>query len=256
MNSIYLLLISFAALSAEAPLEPPNLQQIGMKVWQNECRGTVDGLITWNAHEEFPSLGIGHFIWHPEGISSPFEQTFPHLIEFITTKIKDTERTVPSWIKSKKGFPWKSREEFQKEIRNPKVTQLRQFLSDTLDLQTLFLLERFKIAEEKLALILTDSQKLALEKLKNTSQGAYALIDYINFKGTGLALNEQYRGEGWGLLQVLQNLPESIQENKLLAEFVTSAKKVLARRVHNAPLHRKEEQWLNGWYKRVETYLK
>ena len=38
---------------------------IGQRVWQNECAGSVQGLVSWNAGEGFPSLGIGHFIWYP-----------------------------------------------------------------------------------------------------------------------------------------------------------------------------------------------
>jgi hypothetical protein len=56
--------------SAQGPAATgiPNLSEsqkmaIGKKIWQNECGGTVDGLTTWNVGEEFPSLGIGHFIW-------------------------------------------------------------------------------------------------------------------------------------------------------------------------------------------------
>ena len=40
---------------------------IGSKIWQNECGGTVSGLTSWNAGEDFPSLGIGHFIWYVAG---------------------------------------------------------------------------------------------------------------------------------------------------------------------------------------------
>jgi len=34
-------------------------------------------------------------------------------------------------------------------------------------------------------------------------QGAYILIDYINFKGDGINKGERYQGKGWGLYQVL-----------------------------------------------------
>ncbi|MBX9724225.1 MAG: hypothetical protein K2X81_22645, partial [Candidatus Obscuribacterales bacterium] len=39
---------------------------VGQKIWRNECSGSIDGLTSWNAGEEFPSLGIGHFIWYTE----------------------------------------------------------------------------------------------------------------------------------------------------------------------------------------------
>ena len=41
----------------------------GMKIWQNESGATVSGLTHWNEGEEFPSLGIGHFIWYPHGFN-------------------------------------------------------------------------------------------------------------------------------------------------------------------------------------------
>lgn len=249
-----ILLFSISAFSQELTQE--SLHQIGLKVWQNECRGTLDGLISWNENEEFPSLGIGHFIWYPENTPKKFTETFPALIEFLSIKLKETEREIPSWIKSKKGFPWKTREEFLQDKRSKKMQQLRDLLSNTLDLQILFLLDRFKLAEAELAPSLNDKQKSFLEKLKGTEKGAYALIDYSHFKGTGLSPSERYRGEGWGLLQVLQTMPEEINDDDLLLEFVISAKKILARRVKNAPTHRKEEQWLKGWNQRLETYLK
>ena len=34
------------------------------------------------------------------------------------------------------------------------------------------------------------------------------LIDYVNFKGEGVLETERYRGRGWGLLQVLEGMPE------------------------------------------------
>jgi hypothetical protein len=41
-------------------------QTIGRQIWKNECGGTQEGLTSWNKGEEFPSLGIGHFIWYPK----------------------------------------------------------------------------------------------------------------------------------------------------------------------------------------------
>lgn len=254
MKQIILILLFSMSLFAE--LSESSLHQIGLKVWQNECRGTLDGLICWNENEEFPSLGIGHFIWYPENTPKKFTETFPALIEFLTVKLKENDKEIPSWIKSKKGFPWKSREEFLADKRSKKMQQLRDLLSDTLDLQIVFLLDQFKASENQLASHLSDKQRSYIAKLKETEKGAYALIDYCHFKGTGLAETERYRGEGWGLLQLLQTMPEEVSDEELMQEFVTAGKKVLARRVKNAPIHRKEEQWLKGWSQRLETYLK
>lgn len=251
MKSFYFLLIPLSAYCGDMNLlDSPTLHQIGLQVWQNECRGTVDGLVSWNAGEEFPSLGLGHFIWYPEGASYPFEETFPKLIAFL----KAREVELPSWIAKAKGCPWKTRDEFLQEKRSKKVVALRDLLTDTIDLQILFLYERFQEEEKKLVPSLKPQALSYLQKLKETPQGIYALMDYTHFKGTGLSAKERYAGEGWGLLQVLQTMDENIPADALLTGFVTSAKKVLAKRVRSAPLQRHEEQWLNGWYKRLETY--
>lgn len=250
MKLLTLLLVPTLAMADGLQLEKEQLNKIGLKVWQNECRGTLDGLITWSENEPFPSLGIGHFIWYPTGAEKTFEETFPTLIAFL----KEREVELPSWISANKGFPWKTRAAFLKEIRSKKVNQLRDLLRSTLDLQILFIYERFKLAEEKLHPHLTDAEKKHLELMKKSSEGVFALIDYVNFKGTGLNSQERYRGKGWGLLQVLQEMPKETDEDKVTAQFVSSAKKVLMRRVQNSPKERDEARWQNGWNKRVESY--
>jgi hypothetical protein len=254
MKILPFLLASSFAFSTEVQLEKEALHQIGLKVWQNECRGTVDGLICWTAGEDFPSLGLGHFIWYPEGVEKKFDETFPALIAFLSEKLKDTDQKIPSWIQSKKGFPWKTREAFLKDKRSKKMQQLRDLLSSTLDLQIAFLEKRFTEGTESLSGHLSEKEVAHLEAMKKSSEGLYALIDYVNFKGTGLKATERYRSEGWGLLQVLQNIPSETKEEAIVAAFATSAKKVLTRRVRNAPIHKKEDRFLAGWYKRIETY--
>jgi hypothetical protein len=78
----------------------------------------------------------------------------------------------------------------------------------------------------------------------------YPLVDYVNFKGEGTSPTERYRGQGWGLLQIL----ETMNEGPALEEFRVAAAQVLTRRVHNAPPERHEERWLAGWLSRVRTY--
>jgi len=256
MKIIPLILLSSGLFCSDLKIEKTDLHQIGLKVWQNECRGTVDGLICWNNGEDFPSLGIGHFIWYPEGAIKKFDETFPSLMEFLSVELKDTDQKIPSWIQSKKGFPWKTREAFLKDKRSRKMQQLRDLLSSTLDLQIAFLEKRFSEGAETVASKLSEKELSHLEALKKTPAGLYVLIDYVNFKGTGLKPTEKYRGEGWGLLQVLQNISDDASEDAIVAAFSTSAKKVLTKRVRNAPIHRKEERFLAGWYKRIETYAK
>src|SRR5262249_24465668 len=37
-------------------------RKVGHKIWLNETAGNRDAITSWNANEEFASLGIGHFI--------------------------------------------------------------------------------------------------------------------------------------------------------------------------------------------------
>ena len=66
-------------------------------------------------------------------------------------------------------------------------------------------------------------------------QGVYALIDYVNFKGEGVNPNERYKGQGWGLAQVLLEMKAAPSGAAAAKEFGESAKRVLKRRVGNAP---------------------
>jgi hypothetical protein len=88
--------------------------------------------------------------------------------------------------------------------------------------------------------------------LKSGTAGAFALIDYVNFKGEGVNERERYKGHGWGLLQVLEEMSGS---KSPLTDFANSAKEALARRVRNSPPERHEQRWLPGWTKRVNRYV-
>jgi len=82
--------------------------------------------------------------------------------------------------------------------------------------------------------------------------GMYALIDYVNFKGTGVSPQERYQEQGWGLLQVLLHMDN---RQPPLQSFVQAAKRILEQRVANAPEQRQEQRWLTGWHNRLDTYL-
>ncbi|MEQ1751097.1 MAG: hypothetical protein ABL974_16840, partial [Prosthecobacter sp.] len=87
--------------------------------------------------------------------------------------------------------------------------------------------------------------------LSATPEGAFCLIDYVNFKGEGTVQTERYNGLGWGLLQVLEGMAAPTP-----AAFAASAKATLSRRVQNAPAARKEQRWLAGWHNRCDGYLR
>jgi hypothetical protein len=137
------------------------------------------------------------------------------------------------------------------------MNQLRQFLSDTVDLQTEFLIARLQSALPKMLAEAAPPDRAKVqqqfERLARTARGCYALVDYVNFKGEGVLHTERYRGQGWGLLQVLEGM-HGASGNDAVDEFARSAKAVLIRRVQNAPTERNESRWLSGWIRRVNSY--
>jgi hypothetical protein len=92
--------------------------------------------------------------------------------------------------------------------------------------------------------------------MAGTSQGCYALVDYVNFKGEGVLHTERYQGQGWGLLQVLEGMHGTGGDAAAVEEFSRSAKTILMRRVRNAPPQRHESRWLSGWLQRVNSYTR
>ena len=60
-------------------------------------------------------------------------------------------------------------------------------------------------------------------KVAQTRGGVYALIDYVNFKGEGVKKEERYRGQGWGLRDVLLELHDSAGGRTYAIEFGESS---------------------------------
>jgi len=252
LSKLFLLGCTLAACAApiSAPgagvhLTPPQLQRVGQRIWQNECAGTVSGLTSWNAGEDFASLGIGHFIWYPKGKKGPFEESFPPLVTFLQSR----GVAIPSWAKG--PCPWATKAAFEADKNGPRQAELRGVLSKSVGLQTEFIIARLQRALPKMK---ASTKKPSLvqahfETLLSTPEGAFCLIDYVNFKGEGTAATERYNGQGWGLLQVLEGMSKPTP-----AAFAESSKAVLARRVKNAPAARNEQRWLAGWHNRCEGY--
>ncbi|MFI5322900.1 MAG: hypothetical protein ACHQ6U_05080, partial [Thermodesulfobacteriota bacterium] len=80
------------------------------------------------------------------------------------------------------------------------------------------------------------------------------LLDYVNFKGEGTLETERYNGEGWGLLQVLENMKGNEAGPEAVREFAESAESMLVRRIKNSPPGRNEKRFLQGWRNRLDTY--
>ena len=251
--AVLLLTTSDPVLSA-INLSRAEAMRIGKKIWQNECNGTVSGLTSWNSGENFASLGIGHFIWYPAGMEGPFEESFPQLVSFIAAHGAKLPNLVLGL--GELHCPWKSRTEFLGAQQTPKMKQLRQFLVDTIDLQAQFMVNRLQNALPKMLQETAPSNRGKVqqhfERLADSTLGCFALVDYVNFKGEGVLHTERYHGEGWGLLQVLEQMADT--NSDAVEAFSRAAAQVLKRRVQNAPPERHESRWLPGWIHRVNSY--
>ncbi len=251
MKLLAILLLTLAAAHGLA-LSDRELDSIGRRVWQNECGGTRDGLTSWNAGEDFASLGIGHFIWYPRGVRGPFDESFPPLMRFL----EESGTKLPAWLKAGDPCPWGTRAEFQAAFQGEQMKALRTLLAGTIHLQARFLAQRMERALPKMLDAARPGERENVrgqfQRLAGSAAGTFALIDYVNFKGEGTKESERYRGEGWGLLQVLGGMRGS--GAGAAREFGESAAAVLARRVRNAPPERHEEKWLAGWKSRVGAY--
>lgn len=256
--TLFFLAIPASCYSQDISLSNEEIDWIGKKIFVNECAGKTECLISWNAGEDFASLGIGHFIWYPKGKKGVFDESFPQLLDFF--KSKGIE--LPSWLQesSNPDCPWNTREEFIQNLQSQKMIILRRFLVDTVPLQALFMANRLQKALPKMLKAVPKESRAHIRqqfyRVVNTSSGMYVLIDYVNFKGEGVLQTERYKGKGWGLLQVLEGMEGSESGIKALQEFSRAAEIVLTRRINNAPGERREQEqrWLPVWKKRIRTY--
>lgn len=236
-------------------------KKIGQKIWLNETGGKRDAITSWNANEEFASLGIGHFIWFPVGKWLPFEESFPALLEFMRKK----NVRLPAWLDQTQipANPWTSRAEFRRNSNSPRMKELRQLMLDTVAEQTQFMVTRAQGAMEKILKTTPDGTErehivIQFTRVIRASEDFYPLIDYINFKGEGTNPNEAAmdretgRRQGWGLKQVLLKMNGDTSDPKAVrAEFADAAQFVLQQRVRNLPSNRVFEV---GWLRRIATY--
>jgi len=234
-------------------IQPEAAARIGAMVFQNECAGREICLTSWNRGEEFASMGIGHFIWYRKGETGPFEESFPLLIRFMSAR----SVVLPSWLHPGLGLPWQTRAAFLDEMESSKMVELRQFLANTKKFQAEFMARRLAAALPKILQTVPEEARAHIKeefyRIAAAPMGMYALVDYVNFKGEGTRTSERYQGEGWGLLQVLQEM-DANPYTKASQAFADAASYILERRVRLAPKDRHEERWLAGWKKRVRSY--
>jgi hypothetical protein len=227
--------------------------RIGHKIWQNECGGRIDGLTSWNAGEEFPSLGIGHFIWYPKNFDGPFEESFHKLIKYA-----EEQGANPPKVALNRNCPWNSKASFEADLNGPELKALRTWLAHSVALQTEFIMQRSRAALDKMKAAAPEKDRARIEanynKVATTTNGVYALIDYVNFKGEGTNPKERYQGQGWGLMQVLLAMRDVPAGQSAAQEFAAAAKRTLDRRIANSPPDRGESRWRAGWHNRCNGY--
>lgn len=221
---------------------------LGKRIWANECAGSVPGLVSWNAGEAFPSLGIGHFIWYPAGVKESFDESFPKFVAFARSRGVQ----VPAFFDG--AAPWPSKSAFLAD-RSGRADAMRCWLAANVRVQTAFIIARSRASLPAMMRASRNPQTVQQRyaALAATPQGMYCLVDYVNFKGEGIKAEERYKGYGWGLLQVLEEM-RPCDAASAPAEFSRAASAVLRRRVANSPAERGEQRWLAGWLNRCATY--
>lgn len=255
MKNLLILIVTILTSTAPAiELNDEEALRIGKLLWKNECAGTIEGLTSWNQGESFASLGIGHFIWYPAGQEGPFEESFPGLVAYLN----ENGVKCPAWITPPADCPWKTLKEFEAARESPPMKELRNLLAETVGWQARYAARRLKRALPKILEAVPESQRTDINRkfhaVAADPHGHYVLLDYVNFKGEGTNTQERYHGQGWGLLQVLENMPDTEPGAPALNAFSQSAIEMLTLRIKNSPPKRGEKRWLQGWTNRCLTY--
>ncbi|WGZ95283.1 MAG: hypothetical protein QJT81_04670 [Candidatus Thiothrix putei] len=237
-------------------LSSNELLLIADRIFKNESGGDPDKLVHWNDGENFASMGLGHFTWYPAGRAARFGNTFPDLLGHL----QSNGVQLPVWVQQARyqGAPWRTKAELMQAKHTGQVRELQDLLYQTRLLQAAYIVERTRRAMPKLvdAAPAYSRARVAqnLNAIANTPGGWYVLVDYVNFKGEGLNTSGGYKGQNWGLLQVLEDMQPSQPGQQSLHLFADAANRVLARRVRNSPPARNEARWLAGWSNRINTY--
>lgn len=250
---VLFVLCAFAQTSAKIlNISSQELRIIAHKIWHNESGCSHSKLVWWNEGEDFASVGICHFIWYPKHRTSKFQETFPAFLRYAKTN----GAKIPAFIAQTVDYicPWQRREDFLEQQQSVEMAQLHEFFIQTMDLQIRFVVQELDDMLRKLQHPHKPKLMHYINTLQQTACGLYCLLDYYNFKGSGLNEQERYNGQGWGLIQVLEDIDDKEFEQNPCAAFAQAATLIIERRVLNSPQERNESRWLKGWKNRIKTY--
>jgi len=213
----------------------------------------VTGLTHWNDGEEFPSMGIGHFIWYPNGFDGRWTESWPEFVNYAVA----CGLAVPA-VGRQADCPWPDKASFMKDFNGPQLTGLRNWLAANITVQTEFIAAKSRAALPKIIKAAPAAErgriKANYERVATMPIGVYALVDYVNFKGDGTNPREAYAGQGWGLMSVLREMKNVGSGPAAAREFGEAAKRRLDLRIKNSPAARGEARWRAGWHNRCNSY--
>jgi len=248
-----LLLLAFIAFFFIEPREivvnQSQAHQIGSKIGVNEGVTSRISQVAWHQDDRYSTLGIARFIWYP-----PSESRESMSFNGLLTSLSQSG-TLPHWLMDVEDPPWHSKDAYMSVEHDVFKRQLGDFLQENIGEQTQYLILNIESTLPNIIKVIQNpfAKMHAYEnfyRIAMQDNGVYALLDYVVFQGDGLALNERYNNQGWGLLQVLENMSEN--SDNLLQGFMTSANYLLTRRIANAPSN--ETKLLPAWQYRLRTY--
>lgn len=227
----------------------PNAEKMSAlenKIKTNKA-SSQDKVIYWHLHEPFPYLGIGRFIWFPKEATFSYEEDFPSLLKFM----QQNGHKLPEWLDGSFSCPWRTRQDFEQDQK--KQQELKETLELGFELQIKFLVSHSFETFEKIVNSFDEKDRPLMEdkfkQLLQDPRGLYTLIDYCQFKGSGLSEKEFKNGYGFGLKQVMESIPSDAVSIEC---FVKAAKDVLKNRVKNS--NGDDQKWLPGWMSRLDSY--
>src|SRR5277367_2025830 len=80
--------VTFDQLSAD------DAKKLGAVIWNNEADKRVDLLAYWSPYAPFLEVGIGHYVWYPQGKTGPYTAQFPPLCAYM----KARGALLPAWL--------------------------------------------------------------------------------------------------------------------------------------------------------------